>query len=352
MPSKRGDFERFNSDNKVRSFSLRKNSPMIQPEGDLLVQSKDLTTFSVFDTAQRQAIATKLHESHGNAFLKQIIPALQRQGHHSQKLEHSTAQQVDLSDWVSLLNFVPSQKIQDIVSNRNNIILKHHPGLRYMRWEIQKVENGVGKVNLDYYPVKIQSLPRINGKRVTAANLLSHVRKNINNYIDKSNSVFTPYDTEETRKWFSSKPLGSIVHIDLGGWLNPDDGSVIVSNFSPDSWTFSTIQTPHDMQHPVSGNRQFGFTPQPDGSYIFYTRGADRATGILDFVASAGVNIAWEQADKLWKSLQKHIVDFVNNHEGKAWLMPSTSQRYDWDIIKKHYWLPSKNKSKGSSFAN
>ena len=56
---------------------------------------------------------------------------------------------------------------------------------------------------------------------------------------------------KESKKWNSPSPLTSVVHIDMKmgwGWPlgldNPDDGSVVVSEITPQYWIFSTIFAP------------------------------------------------------------------------------------------------------------
>ncbi len=43
-------------------------------------------------------------------------------------------------------------------------------------------------------------------------------------------------------------------------------------------WAFTTITTPENSLHPVSGSREFGFEKNDDGTVTFYTRGVDSPT--------------------------------------------------------------------------
>ena len=48
-----------------------------------------------------------------------------------------------------------------------------------------------------------------------------------------------------------------------------------VTNSIYDRFTFSTMHTPNDGDHPVSGNRRFGIYNDPNGGYTFYVGGLD-----------------------------------------------------------------------------
>ena len=246
-------------------------------------------------------------------------------------------------DWQYLISFRPPTTVQNSVNQRFSWILK--PSV------IEHIENAYGEINLDYYPVAVSNLPTIPtipGRAATAEEFLSYIRLNINNFVDSGVSAFEPYDNViDNPKWNSSSPLDAVIHIDLrigSELLNPDDGSVVVSEFAPDHWIFSTIWAPRDLDHPVSGNRQFGFqqtidTGAPNKTiYIFYTRGADRITGFLDNLVSS---IVFSSADKLWRSLQTNISNFVNTNGGLAVSLNPISDRFNWDDIKKSYYFPT-----------
>jgi len=245
----------------------------------------------------------------------------------------------DLKDWADLISFRPPHDVQKSISDRALI-----KGLA-CDWDIHHIEDASGNINLDYYPIKVTTLPTVDGKRLSAEELLSKIRLNINQFVDTNISEFSPYDKEkESEKWNSPSPLTSVVHIDMRlGWGlpwgldNPDDGSVVVSEITPHYWIFSTIFAPKDCAHPVSGNRQFGFVEQPDGSYVFYTRGADRTTRLLDKAVSSKV---FGAADKLWRSFQDKTANFINTNGGTATIDPPTSDRYDWGTVQSQYHHP------------
>jgi hypothetical protein len=92
------------------------------------------------------------------------------------------------------------------------------------------------------------------------------------------------------------------------------------------------------MAHPVSGNRQFGYTPADGGGCVFYTRGADRTTGLLDLAA---MSVVYSSAHNLWLSFQSAVAAFVNSQGGSATAGSATSIRTPWPDVKASSHHPS-----------
>ena len=212
------------------------------------------------------------------------------------------------------------------------------PNITYeMIANVQKLDDAYSPVvNMDYFPVKVEQLPYINGARATPDQFLSYIRKNINNFVDTDYSEFIPYKwygINDAPLWNSNNPIGAVIAIDIKG---PDNGSVIVSGSSSDKWTFTTISEPKYGAHPVSGNRDFGYIQNPDGSYAFYTRGVDRLTSQDgETLRKYANNFPFNQADALWKSFQKKINDFVNHPQQQGLSTISTPQihRPNWSKV-------------------
>lgn len=194
-------------------------------------------------------------------------------------------------------------------------------------------------VNMDYFPVKVTQLPIINGIRQTPEQFLEFIRKNINSFVDTDYAEFEPYQwygVNDVSLWNSSNPLGAVIALDISG---PDNGSVIVSDYSSTGWTFSTIYDPMYASHPVSGHRDFGFTVNGDGSYTFYTRGVDRLTNaggtalhnISMFLT--GQSYPFSQADALWTSFQSMINSFVNQNGGNSSISAQQIHRPNWQQV-------------------
>jgi len=178
-------------------------------------------------------------------------------------------------------------------------------------------------------------MPKYNGVDVTPEQLLTYIRVNLGSFIDKNVAEFRPYSIEDRGKWQSPNPMNTVVTFDIKdkNFGNIDDASVMVTNFSSRGWMFSTVQNPDDNQHPVSGNRFFGYKSNNDGSYTFFAIGADRLTGYLD--NRFGDPLAFLQANKLWESFQLNIVNFVNKNGGKATALPSFSIQPTWKHVKR-----------------
>jgi hypothetical protein len=247
----------------------------------------------------------------------------------------------NLSAWRDLLSFRPSEDIQRQVHSKGE------------SWTVHRVEDGSGDVNLDYYPISVEKLPMINGKEVRAEVVLEYIRRNLNSLVDNSRSAFAPFKLDDQQKWNSNKPQGSILQIDIELLLPlgltdvpigvTDLAMVVVSQRTSSEWVFSTVRggsgwwaindTDTPGAHPVSGNRAFGFRKESNGTYTFYTMGADRATRGMDRLASP---VGFRMADRLWRSHQQAVVEFINRYGGVARVDydNTISQRHNWEDVK------------------
>jgi hypothetical protein len=233
----------------------------------------------------------------------------------------------DLRAWADLLSFRPSLAIQTALRARSAI-----------DWYVHPIERAWGQVNLDYYPVTVTALPATHGD---PADLLAHVRRFLDpEFIDTGTARFSPYDGAlDGPVWLSSAPVGAVIHIDMyAGGVNVDDGSVVVGEADTHHWRFSTVWTTGDFGHPVSGNREFGYLANADGSFTFYTRGADRTTAALDAIAAAAV---FGGADALWSSFQQKLVAYVAANGGAATVGAKTWARHPWPAVSARYLSPS-----------
>jgi hypothetical protein len=141
---------------------------------------------------------------------------------------------------------------------------------------------------------------------------------------------FSPYigqGLNETAKWNQAgeNSLGTLVHIPL---VSVNDGTVIESDYNisgpptNDSYTFSTMHSPLDAYHPVSGNRRFGIYRDQAGTQVFYIAGVDRIStnsiAFGNFLGSIFQMDGFKEADKLWRDIQANMVNFINTHGGTA----------------------------------
>ena len=117
------------------------------------------------------------------------------------------------------------------------------------------------------------------------------------------------------------------------------DGTVVAIQVDGDHWTFATVYTPDDGYHPVSGNREFGFTNNGDGTITFYTRGVDRISTSLfemgDALLSQLGPSGFEQADALWTSFVTSIAADLNQAAGGvvATVDAAEKNRPDYDTV-------------------
>lgn len=252
-----------------------------------------------------------------------------------------------IQKWVSTAKFTPDNTI---INKLNSVVVKATaslgtgaPGFTASDVAyVQKINDASSTVvNMDYFPVTISQLPVINGQRVTADQFLQYIRLNINNFINDS-KTFIPYNfngIDDRVKWSSNDPKGALVAIDLAG---PDNATVITSYSSNNMWTFTTIYDPvYGGAHPVSGNRNFGYITNNDGSYTFYTRGVDRLTS-WDIVAFEKIpeylgfqtGVPFTMADNLWKSFQSGLTNFVKANSGNGKIDNPQIFRPNWDAVK------------------
>ncbi|MEO8171922.1 MAG: hypothetical protein ABI581_02520, partial [Sediminibacterium sp.] len=200
---------------------------------------------------------------------------------------------------------------------------------------VEKIANGNGVVNLDYYPVTVTQLPTINGRQLTPEETLDHIRKNINSFVNNTITEFYPYNyqsIDDNALWNSNNPNSAIVELIIPG----DKGSVITSyeTSKPNKWTFTTIHDPKNGDHPVSGNREFGVTTNPDGSYTFYTKAADRVTSLLGSVINSGTTLQFLMAEGLWRSFQIGIKTWIDSNSGSSSIQEPTIVNPNWQTIK------------------
>jgi len=242
-----------------------------------------------------------------------------------------------LQAWGQLISFRPPVSMQATLNSRFGI---------FGGPVVHRLEDARGPINLDYYPVRISAMPLEGGQTMTAEQLLELVRRNFNNFVDSQpeGCTFHPYDPNiDTAAWLppfiQTAFPGAVVSIDMfSNGFNIESGSVVLSEVAADHWIFSTLWTPSDLGHPVTGNRQWGFVPVSAGEFIFFTRGADRTTARLDQQFSQTV---FGSAHKLWLSFQRRLAAYVNNNGGLAVVEPATSDRYDWFTVQATYHRPT-----------
>ncbi len=243
-----------------------------------------------------------------------------------QKFVDDWEHQHDDPFWVQLARFQPSVELVDELWKRRFEVQYIEESLSRENREF--VRDTVGYVNHDFYPVRVARMPSLGGAALTPAQLLHHIRVHLNDFIDSRYARFTCMDREvDGPRWNAPVALGAVIKIDCKMWWITDHAGVVVSAHCPQGWIFTTLKGPRGSgpgTHPVSGNRQFGFRPDADGGSWFFTRGLDRVTGGTRILGSA---LAFRVADRLWKSFQRKVCSFVNEHGGSAQVVRRISKR-------------------------
>ncbi|MFY0627671.1 MAG: hypothetical protein JXR07_15345 [Reichenbachiella sp.] len=213
-------------------------------------------------------------------------------------------------------------------------------------WNVQNINDAEGPVvNMDYFSVRVTQLPKNpdTGQSFAPDSFFNHVRKNLDDFLEGNSTEFGSYNSAEDDLWKSNDYLGAIMRFEikpeiLGGTIPASqDGTVICSDKNNKSWKFTTLESPDDWNHPVSGHREFGLVTNADGSYTFYTRGVDRVAEAFDQFAGdlPFGQTAFEGADKLWTTFQNNLESYINapGRNGFAQIETPKIDRTDWDKI-------------------
>jgi hypothetical protein len=205
---------------------------------------------------------------------------------------------------------------------------------------------GIADINFDYYGVRITALPRAtDGTAMSSASLFEWIRTNLNAVVNTVITSFDPWQSADAATWGSAKPVGAVMDLKvnlfvdfmkmrkiLGHYFTRDEAGVCCSAYKAgEYWIFTTVYGENSFKgHPVSGNRLFRLRTLEDGTFVFYTRGADRLTRLLDSTGSGGGTVAFFGADKLWRSLQEGLCTYVTRNGGAAHVIPPISERYPY----------------------
>ena len=266
-----------------------------------------------------------------------------------------TGDQNKVAFWKDLLDFKVSDDIVKALATRDITV--------------QKIEDAKGDLNIDMYTVQIDKFPKLPGTNAPATpeEFLFYARTNLNKLIDTNVSKFYPLKADlDDAKWNSKTPVGAVVRIDIpffripagrdtmmGSWNSMsigDNAAVVCSESDSRHWRLSTVQTPFSVtgRHPVSGTREWSIKPSSGGqnpSWIFYTRGVDRTTGMPETLLQ---DTAYAGGRKLWLSLQAGTESFVKSNGGDGKAMPSfqtvvTWPGSYWNILNRAYSSPGFN---------
>jgi hypothetical protein len=188
------------------------------------------------------------------------------------------------------------------------------PGLNPLVSTVQSMARfGVGAVNNDFYAITVD------GKGEPPAAMADFLRRNIDRMVFQGSPYsLAPYDAANGATWNSARPMGALMSFVLAKIPLPSPmgsdvrASVVTSCAGATSWIFSTAMTPKDGWHPVSGNRSFGVTANPDGSLRIWTKGADRAVsqgtiGLVHTHSEAARDQTFLQGHAVWVRLLDNL---------------------------------------------
>jgi hypothetical protein len=213
----------------------------------------------------------------------------------------------NMVQWENLLTFKVPSTITSSLNTRNMKVQYAHN---------EPYEN---ILNVDRYMIRIFKFPTIDEIELTPQTLCQYIRKSLLfklPYKIPLNGTVIPmfemYADEDKIKWDQEDCSGAV----LGIHIFPDNASVVVSRANATSWMFSTIETPDNGEHPVSGHREF-YIQENDGEWRFWIQGLDMfSTDVMG--VSEPQEYAYKSAQILWISFQKIIENFINTNNGEA----------------------------------
>ncbi|MGY0392303.1 hypothetical protein ACW5R3_07100 [Bizionia sp. KMM 8389] len=237
-----------------------------------------------------------------------------------------------------------------------------------IEWHHQSISDGnVPLANIDYYGVEVTNYTGFNndGNPDSESEIYQAFRENFtelasgeaNNFQFSCNIPFNstdtgdidwefiPLTTQDGIDFISNDPIASILLIEADATgviptIASDDGAVIVSEFTNNDWTISTIRTPNNGTQPFSGNRQWGWFINQNGNFEFFTRAVDVAN--ISMLLNLGANTECQQetyydvAEATWENMQQEIASWINSPEsngGQASIIPKTAIRVDKEKI-------------------
>ncbi|WP_452218997.1 hypothetical protein [Lacinutrix undariae] len=237
-----------------------------------------------------------------------------------------------------------------------------------VEWHHQPITDGnVPIANIDYYGVEVTNYPDFNndGNSDSEAEMYQAFREKfidiasgeVDNFqfscnipLNSTNTgnidwEFIPLTNQDGIDFISNNPITSILLIeaDANGFfpsIATDDGAVMVSNFTNNDWTISTIMTANNGTQPFSGNRQWGWLINQNGNFEFFTRAVDVAN--ISKILNIGANTECQQdtyydiAEATWENMQQEIVNWINSSEsngGQANIIPKKAVRCDKELI-------------------
>jgi hypothetical protein len=255
----------------------------------------------------------------------------------------------DTSEWKDLVNWNPAFSAEGIV-------------------RLQTVGTGTGdKINLDYYSITFRK-PASGG----ISEFFLSLRRRFPLFTHGDDSPYggsigyylIPYgdlmdgsdklSQHNSALWDSSDPKGAVMAFHLssvnyrpalilvattGGKsisFGEKRGDVAATCSTPNDFIFTTLETKRGWKHPVSGNRGFGLRDNNDGTWTFYTKGADRESDSKFNAAlkAKDGDAIFLQGHSFWLQFFGNLRAYLDAHgtpviDGS---MTTNSHRYDYPL--------------------
>jgi hypothetical protein len=206
--------------------------------------------------------------------------------------------------------------------------------------QFQRISDGTGPINLDYYSVTFRRHP---SQSTTA--FFQRLRRRFNVFVQGQNkeNEFMPYGDDRgtgdplARRnlalWESQNPKGAVMSFALAtyppilaaataraalrrAYVVLEQGDVVATCTSDTDFVFSTVTTVRNDRHPVNGNRGFGLVDNGNGTWTFYTKGADRETKLyFGGLAARAMEFNLGRAKSLREALQDEETVYRLGHQ-------------------------------------
>jgi hypothetical protein len=229
------------------------------------------------------------------------------------------------ADWKDLLNMLPTAPPLTAA--------RVAAGLPATNFTVQKIEEASAtKTNIDRYSVKITKLPT----NATAQKLFNDMRQSLNNFFDHEAATVAGYTPADDSKWAApgKAPLGVIMLFKIPVLGPIGEQAAVITSLAEDArWIFTPVKIGFACpgEHPVSGNREFGWKAIGN-AFEFYTRAVDRTTGIC--LGMGGEETTYNGGDALWRSWQAKLVRYVAQNGGQAVTNAPLVYRPTWTEVK------------------
>lgn len=181
-------------------------------------------------------------------------------------------------------------------------------------------------VNFDEYSVQVDTLPVVATKRLTATQLLEHIRLNFEQFQDTPFQKIAPYNATYKTIWsntskFRNANTGVVLKIQRASGSN---GVAIATNINSldtlsKKFIITNVTDPNlNGTRNYNSNREFGYRKNTNNSYTFYCRTVDRTTKQSNFLSKVLHDTLIEADRGVGETFSRTVNNFINQNSGKA----------------------------------